>query len=90
MWFAGNGIGDDGAKQLAKRLVSNTTLTSLDLRGTRCYISIHTYVWVFYHDAIVALTLTLMLVQHCTLTLTVTLTTALTLTLKPTRLEESL
>ena len=35
MWFAGEGIGDEGAKQLAKSLANNTTLTSLDLEGTR-------------------------------------------------------
>ena len=35
MWFAGNGIGDEGAKQLAKSLEKNTTLTSLGLRGIR-------------------------------------------------------
>ena len=35
VWFTGNGIGDEGAKQLAKSLANNATLTSLDLRGTR-------------------------------------------------------
>jgi len=33
MCFAGNGIGDEGAKQLAKSLENNTTLTLLDLFG---------------------------------------------------------
>ena len=36
MRFAVNRIGDEGAKQLAKGLANNTTLTALDLRGTRC------------------------------------------------------
>ena len=35
VWFTGNGIGDEGAKQLAESLANNDTLTSLDLRGTR-------------------------------------------------------
>ena len=33
--FVGNGIGDEGAKQLVNSLKNNATLTSLDLRGTR-------------------------------------------------------
>ena len=36
MRFAGNGIGTYGAKQLLKSLENNTTLTSLDLRGSVC------------------------------------------------------
>ena len=35
MRFAGNGIDDEGVKQLVKSLENNTTLTSLDLAGTR-------------------------------------------------------
>ena len=35
VWFAGNGIGDEGARQLVNSLKNNATLTSLDLRGTR-------------------------------------------------------
>jgi hypothetical protein len=30
----GTNIGDDGAKAIAEALESNTTLTSIDLRGT--------------------------------------------------------
>ena len=35
MWFSGERIGDEGAKQLATILAKDTTLTSLDLQGTR-------------------------------------------------------
>ena len=35
LWLSGEGIGDEGAKELVKSLANNTTLTSLDLGGTR-------------------------------------------------------
>ena len=44
MSFAGEDIGDEGAKQLAKSLANNTTLTSLNLRGSRwCNVILHSY-----------------------------------------------
>ena len=42
MWFAGNGIGDEGAKELAKSLANSTTLTALDLTGNCAPIHTHT------------------------------------------------
>ena len=88
MWFKNNGIGDEGAKQLAESLANNATLTSLDLRGARwCIVTpafvcicIHMYGRVFYIDAIVKLTLTLNLALNLTLMLTLTLTITLILT----------
>ena len=34
LFWAGNGVGVDGAKVIAKALESNRTLTTLDLSGT--------------------------------------------------------
>ena len=47
--FAGNGIGDEGAKELAKSLANNTTLESLDLRGTRWFSVTPVFVRIYIH-----------------------------------------
>ena len=61
MSLAGNGIGIEGAKQLAKSLAHNATLMSVELAGNLFYIvtpallcvHIRMCMWVFYNHAIV-------------------------------------
>ena len=88
--LAGNGIGDEGAKQLAKSLANNTTLTSLDLRGTRWgsvtpvfFMYMYAYVCVGVmqpYNRKLCLTLTLAFTLPLMLTLTLTLTASCMLT----------
>ena len=97
MWLSDEGIGDEGAKQLAKSLANNTALTSLELRGTRwCNVTpifvrpcIHTR-WCSTAmqsqtkpNVNLALTLTLIRMPTLTLFLTFPLTVTITLTPNP-------
>ena len=98
MWFAGNDMGDDGPKQLAKSLANNTTLTSLDLRGTRWFSMTPACVRLCLYTCWCSTamqsqtkpdvnpgfkTLTVILMLALTLTLTSLLTLTITLTLNP-------
>ena len=50
MCFAGNFIGDYGAKQLAKSLANSTTLASLDLSGAWLCSMTPALVWMCIHS----------------------------------------
>ena len=68
MWFAGNDIGDEGAKQLAKILEDNTALTSLGLEGTRWCSTTPAFVYIFIPPvtppAVLTLTFSLTRTSH--------------------------